>query len=110
MTIDELQSSLLVHEQRMNCHNGNARDEQALKVSYGERYEGRGRGRSFVRGCERGRGRYFANKATVECFKCHKLGHFQYECPSWEKSANYAEFDEEEEMLLMSYDEVNNSK
>ncbi|RVW93398.1 hypothetical protein CK203_035133 [Vitis vinifera] len=31
MTIDELQSSLLVHEQRMNCHNGNARDEQALK-------------------------------------------------------------------------------
>ncbi|KAL6320886.1 hypothetical protein AAG906_010695 [Vitis piasezkii] len=45
MTIDELQSSLLVHEQRMNCHSGNARDEQALKVSYGERYEGRGRGR-----------------------------------------------------------------
>ncbi|KAL6329996.1 hypothetical protein AAG906_039911 [Vitis piasezkii] len=71
MTIDELQSSLLVHEQRMNCHSGNARDEQALKVSYGERYEGR--------------------------------GHFQYECPSWEKSANYVEFDEEEEMLLMSY-------
>lgn len=30
----------------------------------------------------------------VECFKCHKLGHFQYECPSWEKSANYAEIDE----------------
>ncbi|RVW71854.1 hypothetical protein CK203_061138 [Vitis vinifera] len=52
--------------QRMNCHSGNARDEQALKVSYGERA-------------------------------------LQYECPSWEKSANYAEFDEEEEMLLMSY-------
>ncbi|XP_034690523.1 uncharacterized protein LOC117918108 [Vitis riparia] len=65
MTIDELQSSLLVHEQRMNCHSGNARDEQVLKVSYGE---------------------------------------------SWEKSANYAEFDEEEEMLLMSYDEVKNLK
>ena len=46
----------------------------------------------------------------MECFKCHKLGHFQYECPSWEKSANYVEFDEEEEMLLMSYVEVNNSK
>ena len=110
MTIDELQSILLVHEQRMNCHSRNARDEQDLKVLYGERYEGRDRGRSFVRGCGRGRGRYFANKATVECFKCQNLGHFQYECPSWEKSENYAEFDEEEEMLLMSYIEVNNSK
>ena len=110
MTIDELQSIILVHEQRMNCHSGNARDEQALKVSYGERYEGRGKCQSFVRGRGRGRGRYFANKATMECFKCHKLGHFQYECPSWEKSANYAEFNEEEEMFLMSYVEVNNSK
>ena len=86
------------------------RDEQALKVSYRERYEGRGRGQSYVRGRGRGRGSYFANKATLECFKCHKLGHFQYECPSWEKSANYTELDEEEEMFLMSYVEVNNSK
>ncbi|RVW66684.1 hypothetical protein CK203_065222 [Vitis vinifera] len=31
LTIDELQSSLLVHEQRMNGHG---RDEQALKVTY----------------------------------------------------------------------------
>ncbi|KAL6313003.1 hypothetical protein AAG906_012471 [Vitis piasezkii] len=87
----------------MDFHSGNARDEQALKVSYGERYEGRGRDRSFVRGRGRGKARYFANKATVECFKCHKLGHFQYECPSWEKSANYAEFVEEEEMLLINH-------
>ncbi|RVW94543.1 hypothetical protein CK203_030771 [Vitis vinifera] len=73
MTTDELQSSLLVHEQRMNCHSGNARDEQALR------------------------------------FRMEK-GHFQYECPSWEKSVNYAEFNEEEEILFMSYVEVNNSK
>nr|CAN67887.1 hypothetical protein VITISV_042575 [Vitis vinifera] len=95
---------------RMNCHSGNARDEQALKVSYDERYEGRCRGRSFVRGCMKGRRSYFTNKAIVECFKCHKLGHFQYECPSWEKSANYAEFNEEVEILFMSYVEVNNLK
>ena len=31
MTTDELQSSLLVHEQRMNCHSGNERDEQPLR-------------------------------------------------------------------------------
>ncbi|XP_073262654.1 uncharacterized protein [Populus alba] len=38
-----------------------------------------------------------------------KLGHFQYECPSGEKGANYAELDEEEEMFLMAYVEENQS-
>ncbi len=46
----------------------------------------------------------------MECFKCHKLGHFQYKCPSWEKAVNYAELDEEEELLLMAHVELNNSK
>jgi hypothetical protein len=45
----------------------------------------------------------------VECYKCHKLGHFQYECPSWEKGAHYAEINEEE-MLLMAQTELTNSK
>ncbi|GJY65030.1 retrovirus-related pol polyprotein from transposon TNT 1-94 [Tanacetum coccineum] len=74
MTIDELQSSLLVHEQRMRGH---AEEEQALKVSYEDRAT-RGRGRGAFRG-GRGRGR------GVECYNCHKLGHFQYECPDWER-------------------------
>uniref|UniRef100_A0A2N9FH80 Integrase catalytic domain-containing protein n=1 Tax=Fagus sylvatica TaxID=28930 RepID=A0A2N9FH80_FAGSY len=72
LTIDELQSSLLVHEQRMNGHGG---DEQALKVTHDDR-----------------------------------IGHFQYECPKWEKEANYAELEEKEEMLLMSYVELNQSR
>lgn len=38
----------------------------------------------------------------MECFKCHNLGHFQYECPQWNKEANYAELDEEEELILMA--------
>jgi hypothetical protein len=46
----------------------------------------------------------------VECYKCHQLGHFQYECPKWEKEANYAELKEQEEMLLMSYVELNQSR
>jgi len=46
----------------------------------------------------------------VECYRCHKLGHFQYECPSWDKEANYTELGEEEEMLLMSYVEMNEAK
>ncbi|KAJ1438623.1 gag-polypeptide of LTR copia-type [Sesbania bispinosa] len=45
LTIDELQSSLLVHEQRMTSH---VEEEHALKVSHGDQYaqyEERGRGR-----------------------------------------------------------------
>ena len=104
LTIDELQSSLLVHEQRMHRHHQH--DEQLFNVSYegGGRSRGgqgifrdRGRGRSSGAG----RGRYGFNKALVECYKCHKLGHFQYECPSWEKGAHYAEIHDDEELLLM---------
>ena len=79
LTIDELQSSLLVHEQRMNGHG---RDEQALKVTYNDKFAGRGgRGHGAFQGRGRGRGRQAFNKAIVECYKCHQLGHFQYECP-----------------------------
>ena len=46
----------------------------------------------------------------IECYKCHNLEHFQYECPKWKNEANYAELDEEDEMLLMAYVEVHRSK
>ncbi|MCI44624.1 retrovirus-related Pol polyprotein from transposon TNT 1-94, partial [Trifolium medium] len=73
-------------------------EEQALKITNAGRGSGRGRGRSSNRG--RGRGRQ--SKENVECFKCHKLGHYQNECPSWEENANYAEYNDEEETLLMA--------
>ncbi|XP_052181905.1 uncharacterized protein LOC127794699 [Diospyros lotus] len=41
LSIDDLQSSLLVHEQRMNGH---AMEKQALKVTYEKQLGGRGRG------------------------------------------------------------------
>ena len=41
----------------------------------------------------------------MECYYYHKLGHFQWECPSKEKEANYAQT--QEEMLLMSYIDMN---
>jgi hypothetical protein len=97
LSIDELQSSLLVQEKRMKAQNQQtSQDEQALRVTNGGR--GRGRGRTSTSG--RGRGRQ--NKDSIECFKCHKLGHYQNECPEWGESANYAQFDDEDEMLLMA--------
>ncbi|KAD5317147.1 hypothetical protein E3N88_17093 [Mikania micrantha] len=101
MTIDELQSTLLVHEQKFK--KPEKEEDQALKVNHEDSssYRGRGRGRSSYRGRGRGRGRssYSFNKETVECYKCHKLGHFQYECPDW-KETNFTE--EEEIMMLMA--------
>jgi hypothetical protein len=45
----------------------------------------------------------------VEGFKCHKLGHYQNDCPDWEGNANYAEFDDDEEMLLMAHNDQQTS-
>ncbi|CAM8947308.1 unnamed protein product [Rhodiola kirilowii] len=89
--IDELQSTLVVHEQKFSrLHND---EEHVLKVE--DRSSNRGRGRGTGRG--RGRGRQSYNRDIVECFKCHKLGHFYYECPKLNKEANYAELHEDEQ-------------
>ena len=102
LSIDELQSSLLVHEQRMCRH---AVDELALQVTNDG---GRRGGRSPYRGRGRGRGRSGIDKSTVECYHCHGLGHFQWECPKKEKQANLAETSEE--MLLMAYVDDNKTR
>nr|DAD19628.1 TPA_asm: hypothetical protein HUJ06_021091 [Nelumbo nucifera] len=107
LTIDELQSSLIVHEQKFHKNNG---EEQALKVTTDEGVGARGRGRNSYRGRGRGRGRQAFNKAIVECYQCHQLGHFKYECPTWDKEANYAESDKHEEMLSMAYVERHEGK
>lgn len=101
LSVDALQSSLLVHEQKFKKEGD---EEQALAFSTDVGYGGRGRGRTgtFRGGRGRGRGRQ-SYKATIECYKCHQLGHYQYECPSSTKQANYAEVEDIEEMLLMAY-------
>lgn len=107
LSVDELQSSLLVHEQRMGS---NVIEEQALKVAtYGESatWRGSGIGRGWNKG--RGRGRNSVNpadKSGIECYRCHKLGHYRYECPikfntTKEENSNFVET--EEEVLLMAY-------
>ncbi|XP_024190119.1 uncharacterized protein LOC112194092 [Rosa chinensis] len=73
LSIDELQSSLMVHEQKFRRLNREEED-QALKIE--DRAGARDRGRATLRGRGLGRGRKSSNRATVECFKCHNLGHF----------------------------------
>ncbi|KAL7099197.1 hypothetical protein ACP275_09G067700 [Erythranthe tilingii] len=68
LSIDELQSSLLVHEQRIVGH---AMEEQALRVSHESYFPGNGRGRGSYggsRGRGRGRGRGWGSfdKSRVE--------------------------------------------
>ncbi|KAB2634124.1 hypothetical protein D8674_039135 [Pyrus ussuriensis x Pyrus communis] len=99
ITIDELQSSLTVYEQKFHRSSG---VEQVLKVTTDAKTEGG----SNYRGRGRGRGGQAFNKDTVECYKCHNLGHYRYECPKWEKETNYAEVTEEDDMLLISYVEL----
>ncbi|RDY03554.1 hypothetical protein CR513_12847, partial [Mucuna pruriens] len=100
VTIDELQSSLFVHEQQMKSQ---ILEEQALKVATRESSRGRGRGTGGMRGRGRSGGRCSFDKSTIECYHCHKTGHFRYECPSKgsDAKANYVEGDDE--MLLMAY-------
>ena len=106
MSIDELKSSLVVHEQKFRkfCING---EEQVLKVEGRTKISNRERG--TYRGRERRRGKLTFNKATVECYRCHDLGHFQYECPNMNKELNYAEL-EEDEMLLIAHMERHEAK
>ena len=63
--------------------------------------EERKRSRKLLRTWSRPSGSF--DRSTVECFNCHEMRHFQYECPliGNETKANIAET--REELLLMAY-------
>jgi len=105
LTIDELQSSLLVHELRMTSH---VEEVQALQIAHTDQHAEQGRGRGGFGQCRRGRGRGHGrqglDKSTIECFTCHQLGHFNRECSNQRKKANYVENDED--TLLMACTDI----
>lgn len=86
LTVDHLQASLQIHEDKVTEKRG---EEQVLQVENEPgNAQGRGkwmpqRGRGGYRG--RGRGRSFVNRSAIKCFRCGKQGHYQFECTSMEK-------------------------
>uniref|UniRef100_A0A5B7B3A2 CCHC-type domain-containing protein n=1 Tax=Davidia involucrata TaxID=16924 RepID=A0A5B7B3A2_DAVIN len=134
LSIEELQGSLQVHEQKINQQE---KEEQALKASIDNHFStpNRGRGRGGVnqdrknlhqtsednqfhdfqrRGRGRGGHHSTANrpksrdKYNVECFRCHRYGHYRSECrmnlnKNRGEKSNFAEKEEEVSLLMVCH-------
>ncbi|KAK2988423.1 hypothetical protein RJ640_023970 [Escallonia rubra] len=119
MTVDELSGKLQVHEDKIRRRNKEP-IEQALqaKMNINERKDDANKnqgGREFRpsrgRGQGRGRGGYYQcqNKKDVECFTCHRYGHYSWECRDEQKEENVkAHYAEEnkvgDDTVLLAHD------
>ncbi|XP_022637664.1 uncharacterized protein LOC111241828 [Vigna radiata var. radiata] len=95
MQIEELQSSLEAHEMRLVERNSIKNSGQALKVHHSKNderkkqkkwkadrieYDHDNKSESVERNGRSEKNQKRKDKRSVECFNCHRLGHYSYEC------------------------------
>lgn len=81
--------------------NQEKEEEHMLKVT--NYVCGGGSNKARGRGGFHGWGGGRKSRDQVECYKCHKLGHYQSESPNWhEYDTNFTKHDGSEELLLMA--------
>ena len=107
MSLDEVISSLTVHELQLKEHESREEEQVLLAKAINKakssteesssRGRGRHRGQGRNRGRDRGQGRGRNssqnvdkdkkpfNKSVIQCYNCQKFGHFAYECRSNKK-------------------------
>ncbi|KAF3667702.1 hypothetical protein FXO37_09904 [Capsicum annuum] len=121
--VEKILRSLTSKYDYVKMNRNSTSEEQALKAStfVSSNSRGRGRGRGREKGREdrgnrdddrnfranddaKGRGKNF-DKSKVECYRCHKFGHYQSECytrlPSdKDEKSNFIESNETETLLM----------
>ncbi|KAH0636786.1 hypothetical protein KY289_036701 [Solanum tuberosum] len=123
LSLDELQNSLMVHEQKIVQQDV---EEQALQVTTTSKDSGRRRSkwngrnlRKLKREIEKKNGQHdrdqrhssnekarFVDKSHIECYRCHMYGHYRSKCRIDLKNvrgenSNFVEVTEEEEVSLL---------
>ncbi|RZC19138.1 hypothetical protein D0Y65_006098 [Glycine soja] len=113
LSLDELQSSLLVHEQKMNRRS--TMEEHALKASTNSTHSNNSRGRARARGRGRGHGergnRYFNNnfKDNNDQSQGNGRGRDHYKSKEKRESLNFIK-EKEVETLLMAIEDAKDNE
>ncbi|GKV53012.1 hypothetical protein SLEP1_g59562 [Rubroshorea leprosula] len=115
LSLDELQNSLLIHERKINRQD---KQEQKVQISQTQALQTTINSRAVATGIQkRWQNKNYqaadnrsksVGKANIECFRCHKYGHYRSECHTnlnRGESSNFVEHNEknDDSSLFMVY-------